>query len=85
VPGSDELLEVRPRSRHFGCWVNSCCSCRIPEVPTSQFPIYSVLKSLEGSGKARGTVRVKGNSIPWVVQVEGKFVGGLELTESLTT
>jgi hypothetical protein len=27
---------------------------------------------------------VKGDSIPWVVQVEGKFVGGLELAESLT-
>jgi hypothetical protein len=27
---------------------------------------------------------VKGDSIPWVVQVEGKKFGGLELAESLT-
>jgi hypothetical protein len=27
---------------------------------------------------------VKGDSIPWVVQVEGKRVGGLELVVSLT-
>jgi hypothetical protein len=27
---------------------------------------------------------VKGDSIPWVVQVEGKSVGGLELAVSLT-
>jgi hypothetical protein len=27
---------------------------------------------------------VKGDSIPWVFQVEGKCVGGLELVESLT-
>jgi hypothetical protein len=27
---------------------------------------------------------VKGDSIPWVVRVEEKFVGGLESAESLT-
>jgi hypothetical protein len=27
---------------------------------------------------------VKGDSIPWVMQVEGKFSSGLELAESLT-
>jgi hypothetical protein len=64
VPGRDELLEVHPRSRRFGCWANSCCNCRIPEVPTSQFPIYFVLKSLEGSGKARGTVNNEGEFHP---------------------
>jgi hypothetical protein len=36
----------------FGCWVNLCCSCRIPEVPTSRIHVQPVLEALEGSGKA---------------------------------
>jgi hypothetical protein len=52
VPGSDELFEIRPRSMCFGCWVNLCCNCEIPEVPTRIIHVQPMLEALEGSGKA---------------------------------
>jgi hypothetical protein len=49
---SNVLFKIHPRKHTFCCWVNLCCSCRIPEVPTSRIHIQPVLEALEGSGKA---------------------------------
>jgi hypothetical protein len=45
------MFELHGGSTRFGCLVNLCCSCRIPEVPTSIIIFQPVLETMEGSGK----------------------------------
>jgi hypothetical protein len=49
---SNILFKNCQEKQVFCCCVNSCCSCRILEVPTEIFLVQPVLEALEGSGKA---------------------------------
>jgi hypothetical protein len=49
---NNNLFENFQEELAFCCCVNSCGSCRIPEVPTNIFHVQPMLESLEGSGKA---------------------------------
>jgi hypothetical protein len=53
---SNGLFKIHQWKQEFCCWANSCCGCRILEVPIEMFLVQPVLESLEGSGKAQGTV-----------------------------
>jgi hypothetical protein len=77
---SDILFKVQQGKHMFCCWENSCCNYRIPEVPTTRFPVQPVLKALEGSGKSQGTMSSEGGFHPSGCAGCGKRDGGLELT-----
>jgi hypothetical protein len=47
------------------------------ESPTREIPSQPVLEPWREVGRPEGLCVVKGDPIPWVVQVEGKRVGGL--------
>jgi hypothetical protein len=47
------------------------------ESPTRDIPSQLVLEPWREVGRLEGLCVVKGDAIPWVVQVEGKRAGGL--------
>jgi hypothetical protein len=52
VHGSNVLFEIHQGNTCFCFSVNSCCNCRIPEVPSSTIHVQPTLEALEGSGNS---------------------------------